>query len=411
MHCEINETCLRIPIPPLGQVPASALTMDKTERFSALNVRSALQVTAAPRTLSGGGGGGGGSSSSSSSSKLEAISSSPFSQVLQSCRSFADPQQRAQLADLAVMSARAAEIQDSASPSQGMPLSFASEQEEAAFVILVQALRCGSGFDAVLAKLARGRSAHETVLFGLIGMYISNARPYAAEALNQASAHALSVALNVPIHESKQLEFAKLGGVYQDVDGPLKPFADLLCRQMHEMGARLRSRGCDTLADLLKPCTSAADVVDMLVIALPLTFADQFRPQPGGSGGGACFHAKAQRVAAELGARFRTFPDAHELTAFADAELVAALRYAGVMSVGADLAARIARGETLVNGGMDETALRVCAVLAVDALCTLAGVSAQAVQRHVVKAYVEACGSAGVQPPPPRQHLCQTAAY
>jgi len=265
-------------------------------------------------------------------------------------------------------------------------------------VFLIHALRFGSSFDPLLQKMNR-RASYETLLFGLISMYISGSKPYSADFLNQASPHAVSVSLDIPIHESKALEFAKLGGVYQDVDGPLKPFADSLCKQMHELGMFLRSRGFDHLGELIPVNATAQSLVDFLVKNLPLTFKDEAF--------GFGFNVKAKRLAAEFSQHFNRFPLPDKSFAlFVDAELVAACRQAGLVRTSQELSLKIASGQALIRDSNEEAALRAATQKALTMLVDLSQTDALSVQRFLLDRYHDASLTTRIP-----IHLCATSAY
>jgi len=297
-----------------------------------------------------------------------------------------------------VLEALAAEIQPAPPAVQhGMPLNFASPLEEEGFLFLIEALRCGALFDSTLDAVSKGKTAHETVLFGLISMFISGAKPDSADFLNSATAFAVATSLNVPIHESKALGFAKLGGVYEDVDGPLKPFVDLLCKQMHEMGMLLRSRGADRLGQLLSRHESAAALVDFLSKCLPFTFKDEAH--------GLRFNVKANKLAEEVALRWARFPVPD--VPLADAELVAACRQAGVILVASSsLTQKLDSGQPLISGSVEETALRAACVAAVAELAALSRTDARAVRAALVSRMELVPASLRVKP-----HGALTAAY
>ena len=297
-----------------------------------------------------------------------------------------------------VLEALAKEIQPAPpAPLHGMPLNFASPLEEEGFLCLIEALRCGSLFDSTLDAMSKSQTAHEAVLFGLISMFISGAKPDSADFLNSTTAFSVATSLNIPIHESKALSFAKLGGVYEDVDGPLKPFVDLLCKQMHEMGMLLRSRGADRLGQLMSPHASAAALVDFLSKCLPFTFKDEAH--------GLRFNVKANRLAEEVALRWARFPVPN--VPLADAELVAACRQAGVICVvSPTLLEKIDSGQPLISGSVEETALRAACVAAVTELALLSRTDARSVRAALMSRLELAPASLRVVP-----HTALTAAY
>lgn len=295
---------------------------------------------------------------------------------------------------------------DSAAPS--LPLNFASVQEEIGFIFLEEALRCGCMYDRLLTTQAPGRRASsETVQFGLLSMFISGKPPFKSDHLLELSdAHAVGGAFEFPTHESKALDFAQLGGVYQDVDGPLHPFALIISRQASEMGVLLRSRGMDHLGELALDIFKHADgnlnkFSSELAACLPNTFRDEAK--------GIKFHTKAQRVASVLMHRFPShFPFSPEscanFTGFANAELCLALRNLGVVRLAPQVEQVIDSEQQILKYGNDiEVALRVACLEAL-ARMTMLTRKDQASLFLLDKGKTVAHGNS-------RLHLCSTMYY
>ena len=66
--------------------------------------------------------------------------------------------------------------------------------------------------------------------------------PHYADALVEATPYNVSIHFDFPIHDSKPVDFAQSGGVYEEVDNELKAFAVMLAQAMNEMGLNLRAR-------------------------------------------------------------------------------------------------------------------------------------------------------------------------
>ena len=292
----------------------------------------------------------------------------------------------------------------------GMPLQFGSADEEIGFVFLMEALRFGSRYDRVLEDKTRSkRGVRDTIQFGLMAMFISGKPPHLADHLiNNSTNHEISVNFDFPIHESQALDFAKLGGVYKDVDGPLAPLATAIGKSMTEMGVLLRSRQMNHLGELvvklylqLKDKT-ATEFAKVIAKTLPTTFGDESNGLP--------FLSKAQHCVYSLATRFPDrFADLKgldDLHAIADAELAFALRKLGVLRVAQDLQEKI-DSEThvkLSSGGKEELALRVGALLAVHEMAT------KSINRVVASQWI--CDKAiNIVHPLFRAHLCETMAY
>jgi hypothetical protein len=252
---------------------------------------------------------------------------------------------------------------------EGMPLQFDSDEEQIGFVFLMEALRFGSCYDRLLEQKTRSkRGAKETIQFGLMSMFISGKPPQMADNLiNCSTPHEIATNFDFPIHESQALDFAKLGGVYKDVDGPLTPFANAISRIMNELGMLLRSRQMNHLGQLALQIYSQTDksgwsFAKALAKALPITFGDESH--------GLSFLSKAQRTATVLGERFPQkfqLVNTNRMTALADAELVFSLRKLGVIRLISELEQKIdsENANRIPAGSKEEFSLRVGALDAV----------------------------------------------
>jgi hypothetical protein len=266
------------------------------------------------------------------------------------------------------------------SATTGLPLNFPSEIDELGFTFLLDALNFGTGYEILLRNSKphkqQQRGIHETIQFGLLSMFISsNANPpYSADALVQTTPHSVSVTFDFPIHESQPVSFATFGGVYQDVDGPLRSLAVMFSQVMNELGMTLRARGFPTLGDFIMAhipkCKSGKDLVSVLVEAFPVTFGDAYMD---GTGQLIRFDAKARRTVIHLCQQFPKFiPFSVESVGggpVVDAKLVAALRRSGMLFVENRLVHVIdVLRERLERGGNDELALRLGALKCLEVL-------------------------------------------
>ena len=252
---------------------------------------------------------------------------------------------------------------------ESLPLQFGSLEEEVGFIFLLEALRFGSRFDRLLEERSPGkRNSHEVIQFGLISSFISGKSPQFADFLvNCTTAHQVGTVFEFPVHESQPLEFAKFGGVYKDVEGPLSPFANQIARALNEMGILLRARQMNHLGELVsfiysKSNNDAWNFANQLAKLLPITFGDEIHEVP--------FLCKAQRIVGVLVDRFPEnfhFKNLNRLTALVDANLIFGLRKLGVLKLSENLEKRIdsENPETLTYGGDVEFALRIAAMHAV----------------------------------------------
>lgn len=137
-----------------------------------------------------------------------------------------------------------------------MPLVFTCIEEEATMIIMKHMLSFGSGFASLLK-----RDPEETLILGLMHIHISSKR---LDTEFFASINAMSISLHFGFEIGIDKEI--MGGVYQQVDGPLKPFANQLVEIMRSTGEELRDLGCDHAGEYLWKCNprSAPEMVDWL---------------------------------------------------------------------------------------------------------------------------------------------------
>lgn len=274
----------------------------------------------------------------------------------------------------------------------------------------MNALRLGSRFDRYLHEQSRNkRDAYDTVEYGILGMFIGGKKPQHADGLVDASTpFGIASHFDFPIHESKNLPFAQMGGVTQDVDGPLLPFAQAVSRCMNEMGTLLRARRLENLGQLALHVyekengkKSPQVFAETMARILPVTFGD--------ANNDFAFLCKARRTVHELATRFPEtfiFEETSEPIALADANLVFALRILGVLKVSKDFADRLdsEHPNTISFGGRDEFALRMAAVEAVHALTKGQVPDDDASEWLVEKSKLLLHTKL-------RRHLCETTAY
>ncbi|KAK9825196.1 hypothetical protein WJX81_006366 [Elliptochloris bilobata] len=303
-----------------------------------------------------------------------------------------------------------AEVRAAAEQSR-LPIRFDNEQSEVNLMALQRLLDFGSGYEPLLAA-ATGRSARETMQFGVIGLHISG-QALDAAFLGGLSAFALASYFGFPAQQDSQLQ----PGIYISRPGPLAGLSERMRAVLHGAGAALASAGVADLGALVlqlvdarrssRQPVNAAALVTALAEAVP-GFADyaQWRGQA------VPLHRKAAGLAGDLAARFGTedprfaFADAADLPADSGNALQAPLRYLGILRLSEPLARAVDAGEDMPPGPQ-ETALRAAAVAA---CARVAAAAPGGVTAHQVGAYLLARTSGETGLPP--GHLTRdTAAY
>lgn len=250
-----------------------------------------------------------------------------------------------------------------ASEPIGMPLNFASVEDEIGFVFVNEALRFGSRYDRLLQQHAkRLKNAKDMFQFGLLGSFLSSKSLHLADSMLAIcnDPHAIGTTFDFPVHQNEALDFAKLGGVYREVDGPLHPFAKQIGRVLNEMGILCRSRGVDCVGGLALGLgrKSLDQFAGELAKVLPLTF--------GGDSLGPC---KATRLGVLLATRFPgqfPFDLGAGVRPLPDPELVFALRKLGALRLGDELQAKVDQSPEPVLSAQESDLLRLWAGKAVE---------------------------------------------
>ncbi|KAG6974513.1 hypothetical protein JG688_00003021 [Phytophthora aleatoria] len=258
------------------------------------------------------------------------------------------------------------------------PLNFRSQQDELNFLTLYGLLNFGSGFRKDLHKYA-DRGAHDTIVFGLIGMYISVPK-LDAQFMRNLTIDLVANYFSIPLEKDEEVS----PGIYMAKPGPLKPLAVMIQKILKECGQKLvdlkmEDFGAFVLANLspkpsgdqeekefVGPSASAVYLVDQFVATFP-GFDDHYEIH----GEKVYLLKRAQLAVACIHRRFKDsepkliFADINELTAFSDNVLPCVLHALGVLEYDAELEARINRGEEL-PAGKEECELRAAAVVACD---------------------------------------------
>ncbi|KAE9049284.1 hypothetical protein PR003_g1703 [Phytophthora rubi] len=258
------------------------------------------------------------------------------------------------------------------------PLNFHSQQDELNFLTLYGLLNFGSGFRKGLHKYA-DRGAHDTIVFGLIGMYISVPK-LDAQFMKNLSIDLVASYFSIPLEKDEEIS----PGIYMAKPGPLKPLAVMIQQVLNECGQKLldlkmNDFGAFVLANLApksggdleekeaaSPNANATYLVDRFVATFP-GFDDHYEFD----GEEVYLLKRAQLAVACIHRRFKnsepklTFADINELTAFSDNVLPCVLHALGVLEYDAELEGRINRGDEL-PAGRQECELRAAALVACD---------------------------------------------
>ncbi|CAK4582719.1 unnamed protein product [Aphanomyces euteiches] len=243
------------------------------------------------------------------------------------------------------------------------PLAFRSMEDEVNFMAIVDLLNFGSGYRKPLHKYC-DRGAHETMMFGVIGMYISEPRLDAAF-LQGLSIDSVANYFSLPLDRDEELST----GIYISKPGPLKPLAEGIHKVLTETGKLCKEHGASDLgafilAQLKDEPPRAAVIVDALATTFP-GFRDVH--------GEVLVLKKAQLLASNLYRRFGEshaahfrFVDLPSLTAFSDNVLPCVLNAIGILEYTPALTTLIQSGELLPCGGEQEVELRAGAIVACD---------------------------------------------
>lgn len=265
---------------------------------------------------------------------------------------------------------------DELAEPMNFPLNFRSQQDELNFLTLYGLLNFGSGFRKDLHKYA-DRGAHDTIVFGLIGMYISVPK-LDAQFMKSLSLDLIASYFSIPLEKDEEVS----PGIYMAKPGPLKPLAEMLLRILNESGQKLidlkmEDFGAFVLANLTPQSSgdleekeavgpSAVYLVDQFVSTFP-GFDDHYECR----GEKVYLLKRAQLAVACIHRRFKdtdpklTFADIDELTAFSDNVLPCVLHALGVLEYDAELETKINQGEELPAGQQD-CELRAAAIVACD---------------------------------------------
>ncbi|CAG9467708.1 unnamed protein product [Pedinophyceae sp. YPF-701] len=301
-----------------------------------------------------------------------------------------------------------AELKEASAP-QRLPCRFSTTVEEVNFMCLMGLLSFGSGYTPLIRERT-GRGAFETTQFGCLGMLLSGSKLAAGDL---ATFNDFSFYQYFGLDTREEREVAP--GIMASEPGPLAPLGREVVRAMHTAAEALRSRGHDSLGELVLAILDAGTptagaLVEGLTQALP-AFADA--TPVGGADVPLC--SKAQHVALDLYLRFREederfdFPDVNQLSGPVGNLIPAVLAARGVLRPCPELAAAI-EAEQLVPQGEKETAFRAAAVAALRAVSvrTTAAIPPWHVGRWLWMRYRRT----RLEEPLLKRHLCRdTLAY
>lgn len=234
-------------------------------------------------------------------------------------------------------------------------LDFASDADEAGFIMVAHALDFGSGFRPLLHKFRNGAGAWLTIRAGLVSMGTVNSSM-----------------------DCDFLTSLTLGDIRRHFDlhqDELLPLADYIKEDVFEIGSQLSARGYKTpgeyIVDNTDPDPSTgkgvAHLVGSLVDLFPLTFRDEYVINDQS----VCFYKKAQLVVSEIYMRFPNMfasSDTDNLTAFVDNVVVAMMRMTKVVKCCPDLEHSLNSGQLVLKGSEEEIALRSAALHAVEVI-------------------------------------------
>lgn len=257
----------------------------------------------------------------------------------------------------------------------GFPLRFDTLDAEVNFLAVRALLSFGSGYNKLLQAVG-DRDADESVLFGVMSMFISGSN-MDAEYFSHLSINEIASMFHLPLHREEDVE--SLPGVKLMKPHALKPFADLLFDTLTQTAETLRKIGVRRLSEFILHITkpegshtpSAADFVRTLCEAIPGFHDEQTHGElrlP--------FSAKAVRLAETLYMRFGEqdparfkFSDMGEVSACADSRLVSVLHYLQIITLATDdLALALETAEAEEKGHELDVPLRAAVVVAVEEL-------------------------------------------
>lgn len=123
------------------------------------------------------------------------------------------------------------------------PLKFDTVESEVNYWCILNLLNFGSGYRHDLHKLC-GRGAYETMMFGVLGMHISQIG-FDADFLCDVALYDVANYFN--LSKGMDIEVEVMPAVYESKPGPLRPLAKQICAALNSTGKVLKERGYKTL--------------------------------------------------------------------------------------------------------------------------------------------------------------------
>ena len=234
-------------------------------------------------------------------------------------------------------------------------------EETAAYVLALDAINFGSGYFAVAQQKNLGLEYADLAL-ALRRAFDENTLKTPAQ---------WAVVTPAVCHD--------VFGIPAQADPALDELMMLFAKHLNEAGAAVHAHYQGQVLNLLADCQKSAVRLAELVAAWPgfadvTTYNDTLVP----------IYKRAQILAADMhlalgGQGLADFDDLDQLTIFADNMVPHVLRYDGILTYAADLAAAIDAGELIAPDTAEEVELRAVSIHAVECLVTVAQAQGQSV--------------------------------
>jgi hypothetical protein len=248
-------------------------------------------------------------------------------------------------------------------PSIGYPLNFDGLVDEVNFMAVTQLLNIGSGFRQELHAVG-GRGAWETILFGVMGLFLSG------QALDADRMIALTITdveqnFNLPLTVDQAVGD---GPIKMSVPSPVRPLAEKIRHILNDTGRILRNFDFPSLGHFVlnikancKALPSEPTTVQELVFRLTSAFP-AFRDVSiyGPDRLNVACYKKVQVMCSYLHYRYKAqdrsiktnyfnYPDLASLTVFADNVVPCMFRHFGILQLDPALGERIDRGDPVTG--------------------------------------------------------------
>lgn len=232
------------------------------------------------------------------------------------------------------------------------------------------ALDFGSGYNNILIP-ENGRSSHETIQFGILGLAMNGA-PLTATYLKEFSSLQIFTFFGIDARVEEEV----IPGVTMSRPGPLTPFVDNIKATINYLGQRLEEINNNSnvtlgqhVLDVMNTNDDAESFASVMTSLFPVAFQDMSHDNS------ALYHRKVQKLAVELYLQFKgtggTDTGSSNLAVVlgkfvphSDAHTIAVLRQLGVVKIDSKEATdKIDNGEDIAGSDL-EKALRAAAVCA-----------------------------------------------